>query len=310
MRISVVTTLYQSAPYIMEFHERIIDTLNKHTDDYQIVYVNDGSPDESLELALTLHEVDESVLVVDLSRNFGHHKAAMTGLEYAGGELVFLIDVDLEEEPEILSEFITTKDLQDADVAYGVQKSRKGSFVERFFGGLYYRLFNFLSEVEIPKDLLMARLMSRRYVKALIQHKENRFDISGLWELTGFKQVPVIVEKLSKKDTTYTFRKRTALFIDGLVSFSNKPLIMISIIGLIILFGSIISTVYYLFNYFYVGNITSGFTTLALSIWFLGGLTIFLLGIIALYLSVIFIEVKNRPYSIIRKVYKTDSNND
>jgi len=307
MRISVVTTLYQSAPYILEFHRRMTDTLRKHTDDFEGLYVNDGSPDQSLDIAVELSNVDESVSVIDLSRNFGHHKAAMTGLQHANGELVFLIDVDLEEEPEILSTFIEEMDREDADVTYGVQHSRKGSFLERFFGGLYYRMFNALSDVEIPCNLLMARLMSKRYVEALVEHKENLFDISGLWSLTGFKQVPVTVEKLSKLETTYTFGKRTGLFIDGLVSFSNKPLIMIAVIGLSILMGAIFSITYYLVAYFYVGDVPDGFTTLALSIWFLGGLTIFLLGVIALYLSVIFIEVKNRPYSIIRKIYNGKS---
>lgn len=308
MRISVVTTLYQSAPYLHEFHRRMVDAVSKHTDNFQIIYVNDGSPDNSLDLAVELCDLDKHVRVIDLSRNFGHHKAAMAGLAHADGDWVFLIDVDLEEPPEILTTFFEAITNSHADVAYGVQRSRKGSFVERFFGGLYYRIFNFLSDIEIPKDLLMARLMSQRYVKALVQHKESLFDISGLWGLTGFKQVPVSVDKLSKLGTTYTIRKRATLFLIGLISFSSKPLIMISAIGFTIFAGALLSILYYLFIYFFIGNVPSGFTTLALSIWFLGGLTIFVLGIIALYLSVIFIEVKNRPNSIVREIHGGNPN--
>ena len=183
MRISVVTTLYQSAPYILEFHRRMVDTLRKHTDDFELIYVNDGSPDQSLDIAVKLSDADESVTVIDLSRNFGHHKAAMTGLQHTSGELVFLIDVDLEEEPEILSTFFEEMDREGADVAYGVQHSRKGAFLERFFGGLYYRMFNALSDVQIPRDLLMARVMSKRYVEALVEHKENLFEIGWAMEL-------------------------------------------------------------------------------------------------------------------------------
>jgi len=303
MRISVVTTLYQSAPYLEEFHRRMLATLAQHTEDYELVYVNDGSPDDSLQIAKRLVEQDAHVKVVDLSRNFGHHKAAMTGLAHADGDLVFLIDVDLEEEPELLTPFLETLNGEQADVAYGVQDQRQGRFLERRLGGLYYRIFNLLSDVEIPRDLLMARLMTRRYVDALVSHREALFDISGLWSLTGFHQVPLVVSKGKKGETTYTFRKRFGLMVRGIVSFSNKPLVLISGIGSLILLGSFLYGLYVLGVYFFVGEVPTGYASLILSIWFLGGLTIFLLGVIAIYLSVIFVEVKHRPYSVVRQVH-------
>jgi putative glycosyltransferase len=309
MKLSIVTTLYYSAPYLEEFYTRITEAARPITEDYEIILVNDGSPDESLGMAIRLYEADSHVRVVDLSRNFGHHKAAMTGLAQANGDLVFLIDSDLEEEPELLTQFYEIyRQAGDADVVYGVQAVRQGSFVKRVLGALYYRIFNLLSSENIPEDLLMARLMTRRYVTNLVAHQEREIDISGLWTITGFKQIPLSVSKHSRDTTTYSFRKRLALMVRGITAFSNRPLIMIAGLGVLILIASFAYFVYIMSIYLFVGRPPTGFTTLILSVWFLGGLTIFSLGVIAIYLSVIFIETKNRPYTIIRQIYERNNN--
>ncbi|MFO7585949.1 MAG: glycosyltransferase [Anaerolineales bacterium] len=311
MKLSVVTTLYYSAPYLQQFYQRICVACSQLTDDFEIVLVNDGSPDDVLEIAIHLANADSRVRVVDLSRNFGHHKAAMTGLAYAEGDWVFLIDVDLEEEPELLLPFWA--ELQEnpkADVIYGVQDKRKGGFFERISGDLYYRAFNALSSHKIPANLLMARLMSRRYVQALLLHRESELDISGLWTLAGFEQVPLTVHKHSKPGTTYNLRRKIALTIRAVTAFSNKPLLYISGLGVIILTLSFLYFLYIAYVYLFIGMPPSGFTTIALSIWFLGGLTIFSLGVIAIYLSVIFTETKNRPYTIVRQIYQSEKTSE
>jgi putative glycosyltransferase len=310
MKLSIVTTLYYSSPYLRQFYERTCVACAQVTDDFEIVLVNDGSPDDVLDIAVGLAETDERVKVVDLSRNFGHHKAAMTGLAHAQGDWVFLIDVDLEEVPELLLPFYA--ELQKnpkADVIYGVQDRRKGGFFERLTGNLYYRTFNALSSHKIPVNLLMARLMSRRYVEALLLHRESELDIGGLWTLTGFKQVPLTVHKHSKPNSTYSLRRKIALTIRAVTGFSNKPLLYIAGIGVFVLGLSFIYFLYILYIYLFAGTPPSGFTTIVLSIWFLGGLTIFSLGIIAIYLSVIFTETKNRPYTIIRQIYQSEKSN-
>src|SRR6266545_3593258 len=134
MKISVVTTLYQSAPYIHEFVNRTGAQLKKLTEDYDFVLVDDGSPDDSVGTALSLLQIEPRLKVIELSRNFGHHKAMMTGLEHAKGDLVFLIDSDLEEPPELLGTFFATLIKHDLDVVYGTQRARKGGVVERFVG--------------------------------------------------------------------------------------------------------------------------------------------------------------------------------
>lgn len=310
MKLSIVTTLYHSAPYIQPFYERTCAACQAIPAELEFVFVNDGSPDDSLDAAVRLIERDPRVKVVDLSRNFGHHKAAMTGLMYATGDLVFLIDVDLEEEPELVARFY--QELQRhprADVIYGVQDTRKGGWFERWSGDLYYRLFNALSSHKIPHNLLMARLMTRRYVDALLLHRESELDISGLWTITGFEQVPVMVHKHSKPTTTYTLRRKIALMIRAITAFSNRPLLYIAATGVVILGLSFLYFLYTMYIYLFVGKPPDGFTTIVLSIWFLGGLTIFSLGVIAIYLSVIFTETKQRPYTIVRQIYQSEKPN-
>ena len=149
MKLSIVTTLYKSSKYVDEFYERISKEAQKITNDYELIFVDDGSPDDSLEKAITLYQKNEKVRIIELSRNFGHHKAIMTGLSHAQGDFVFLIDVDLEERPELLSEF--WHELQNdegLDLVYGVQEKRKGRLFERVSGYFYYKLINHLSDIK------------------------------------------------------------------------------------------------------------------------------------------------------------------
>lgn len=307
MKLSIVTTLFYSEEYIHEFFVRICEAAKDITDDYEIIFVNDGSPDKSIEIALELYNEHDFVKVVDLSRNFGHHKAAMTGLKYANGDLVFLIDVDLEEEPELLVQFFDVYSKSNVDVVYGKQIKRKGGFLNRFFGLLYWKIYNFLSSYEIPENLTMARLMSRRYVNSLLLHRERMPDISGLWQITGFLQKAVDVYETSRGKTTYTLKKKLALLINSITGFSNRPLVYIAALGTIILLLSTFYGSYILLVALLFGRPPDGFLSIILSLWFLGGLILFCLGIISIYLSVIFIEVKARPYTIIREYYGGDN---
>ena len=143
MKLSIVTTLYGSAAHINEFYERSLLVARELAgEEFEIIFVNDGSPDNSLEIGLSLMEQDEKIKIIDLSRNFGHHKAMMLGLEHAQGKLIFLIDIDLEEQPEWLISFNSLMLSENADVVYGVQASRKGNFFERISGYFFYRLFD------------------------------------------------------------------------------------------------------------------------------------------------------------------------
>lgn len=304
MKLSIVATLFQSAPYINEFHRRISRAAQELAgNDYEIILVNDGSPDNSLELSVHLTEIDPHVVLVDLSRNFGHHKAMMTGLTHTQGELVFLIDSDLEEEPEWLISFAEQLNRDGCDVVYGVQKRRKGSLFERVSGELFYRVFRALTGLNLPDNITVARLMTRRYVNALMLHDEREVFMAGLWVCTGFDQRPQIVKKHSASATTYTFHKKLEQFINSVTSFSNAPLVGIFVVGCFISIIAGLYIAYLIIHWLILANPPSGWTSLMASVWLLGGLIIAFIGVLGIYLSKIFSETKRRPYTIVRQVY-------
>lgn len=307
MELSIVTTLYASAAYVEEFYSRACAVAKKLTNNFELIFVNDGSPDNSLEIALAIFQKDPRVRVIDLSRNFGHHKAMMTGLRYARGKLAFLIDSDLEEDPELLEAFYQTLQSTGADVAYGIQQARKGRFLERVSGAMYFGTFNILSIYPIPKNHITARLMTQRYVAALLKHQEREFVISGLWTLTGFSQVPVSVKKHYRGTSSYNFRRKISHFVNAVTSFSSKPLDLIFYLGCIILFVSSIAALDLIIRKMFFGVLLAGWPSLIVSVWLLGGLTLFCLGLIGIYLSKVFIEVKQRPYTIVREVFETNN---
>jgi putative glycosyltransferase len=303
MKLSIVTTLYKSAPYVEEFYRRASEAAKRITDDYEIVMVDDGSPDDSLDIACALARTDSHVRVVELSRNFGHHKALMTGLGHSAGDLCFLIDSDLEENPEVLQEFFARMQESNADVIYGYQDQRKGNFGERVSGSIAYGVFNALISHPIPRNHITVRLMKREYVDSLLLHREQQTVIGGLWVITGFRQIGVAVEKKSRKQTTYSFWQRWLRLIDSVTSFSETPLVAIFYLGIVISGISALVGLGLLVHKIIFRGAVEGWVSVMLSVWFLGGLLIFCVGVIGIYISKIFIETKNRPYTIVRRVH-------
>ena len=308
MKLSIVATLYHSAPYINEFHERAsASAMQMVGNDYEIVLVNDGSPDKSLDIAIRLTKQDSHVVVVDLSRNFGHHKAMMTGMAHANGELIFLIDSDLEEEPEWLLKFDEQMAQERCDVVYGIQGARKGGVFERSTGSLFYKIFRKLTGIEQPDNIVTARLMTKRYVQALLNHQERELNIGGLWIITGFKQASQLVRKHSTSPTSYTLLGKFSHLVNAVTSFSSLPLVYTFYSGLFISISALFYLAYLFLRFFLIASPPSGYTSVIVSIWFFSGLIIFFLGVQGIYLSKIFSEVKQRPYSIIRHIYRYES---
>lgn len=303
MELSIVSTLFGSALHLEEFYARCVASAEKITSDFEIIFVNDGSPDNSLEIALKIYKKDPRVIIVDLSRNFGHHKAMMTGLSHAKGRLIFLIDSDLEEAPEWLNSFSQQMLNEKCDVVYGVQDKRKGNVFERWTGDLFYRFFNIITGINIPDKVTTARLMTHRYVQSLLQFDEREVFIAGLWHITGFNQCPQIVKKLSLSETTYTFRHKISMLINSTTSFSNRPLVGIFHFGILILVMSLAYLAYLVFNWIFLSRPLTGWTSIMASIWLLGGFIISFIGIIGIYLSKVFSETKRRPYTIIKQTY-------
>ncbi len=304
VKLSIVTTLYKSAPYLSEFHRRAGAAARQLVGtDYEIIMVNDGSPDDSLDLAVKLSQKDSHVVVVDLSRNFGHHKAMVAGLEHALGERIFLIDSDLEEEPEWLLDFAALMASEKADVVYGKQQERKGGWFERWSGEIYYSVFNWLCNIDHPRNIVTARLMSRRYVDALLQYKEREAVISCLWVSTGFKQCEKTVKKHMSSSSTYSLPRKIEHAMNAIASFSEVPLKLIFYLGISILACALGYAGYLSFNRMVLSRPLDGWTSVMVSIWVFGGMIISFIGVIGIYLAKVFSETKQRPNAIIRDIY-------
>ena len=310
VRLSIVSSMFRSAPFLEEFYRRSVIAIAALTSSYEILLVNDGSPDDSLAVALKLRDRDPRVRIIDLSRNFGHHKALMTGLAGARGELVFLIDCDLEEDPEWLLRFHEAMARSHADVIYGVQSSRKGTFAERAAAALFYRVLNRLLTQPIPANVVTARLMSRRYVQALVQHRDREICLAGLWVITGFDQRAIEIVKGTRNSSSYTMRRRVSVLVNAVTSFSNRPLVYIFYIGMAVMLLSLIQAAWLIWWSIRNGIGVPGFASVMVSMWFLGGLTIFCLGIIGIYLAKVFTETKDRPYTVIREEYGAHTPHD
>ena len=309
MTISIVATLYRSEGYVNEFCERASAAAAALTNHFQIILVNDGSPDRSMQIAKECADRLGNILIIDLSRNFGHHHAMMAGLLHAKGQYVFLIDSDLEEEPEWLLRFYPMLREQGCDVVYGVQAARRGGVLDRVSGRLYYHVFRALTGMPIPFNLVTARLMTRRYVDALLCFREREIDIAALWMCAGFEQQACPVVKHDSSPTTYTLTRKINLLIDSVTSFSNRPLLAIFYLGMLLATISSTYALYLIVNRLLFDMPLEGWTSLMVSIWLIGGLVIAFIGIIGIYLAKVFSETKQRPTAIVRAIYPaaTDS---
>ena len=308
MKLSIVSTMYRSSPYLAEFSTRIAHAAEQITNDYELIFVNDGSPDDSLAVALQLQVENPKIQIVDLSRNFGHHAAIVAGIEYAQGDYVFLIDCDLEEQPEWLSLFERQIELSNADVVFGVQQTRVASKTSNFLGSLFWKSLNVMSNVKIPHNPMTCRLMKRDYVDALLSVGDRVLYLAGVFAWTGFKQQSLYLIKTprpSQHKSTYNLSRRLLQAADSFSSFSVAPLSLIFMMGSFIWFASIFYGIYLLAQKILKPEmVVSRFTSMMLSIWFLSGFIIIALGIIGLYIAKIFQEVKRRPLFITRKIYK------
>jgi putative glycosyltransferase len=306
VRLSVVSTLYASESTIGEFVRRAaIAAQSLVGEDYEIVLVHDGSPDKSREKTIQLIEQGAKVKLVDLSRNFGHHQALLAGMKFSAGEYIFLLDSDLEESPEWLSDFWANLRTNGCDAVFGVQSKRKGRVFERASGAVFYSIFNWMSQVSIPQDITTARLMTRRYVDSLLKYGESGVFLGGLFALTGYEQSSLEVVKGSSSPSTYSLSKKFQLAIDAVTSFSVAPLVLMFKAGLAIFLGAAAFVGYLITSWLFLGSNVSGWTSTLASIWLLGGLNMLFLGLLGIYVSKTYLESKNRPNYIVREVWPT-----
>lgn len=307
MKLSIVSTLYNSAEYVEEFIERCQKVAQQLVgQDYEIILVDDGSPDNSLQIAVDLAHTLKSLRVIELSRNFGHHQALTAGLAESKGQYVFLLDSDLEEEPEWLIDFHKKMKSENADVVFGQQRKRKGTIFEKFTGWCWYKLYGFIANINHAENITTARLMKRKFVNSFLQFPEQERVISCLWILTGFRQLPHLVNKHSKGKTSYSLFKKISHCINSITSFSVMPLYFIFILGILISMVSFCYVFYLTASKLFFNSLLDGWSSIMASIWLIGGLLISFIGIIGIYIAKSFIEQKKRPLYIINKKYQFD----
>ncbi len=300
--LSIVATLYRSSAYVRDFYSRAIKAAEAVTPSFEIVFVDDGSPDDSAAIVREIGALDPRVVLVELSRNFGHHEAALAGLATARGARLFIIDVDLEEQPEWLIDFWKELEAGRADVVFGVNDTRRGSPMRRLGGGLFWRLFNLLSSTQLPLDPCTVRLMERRYVDALLGLPERNVFLAGNYAWLGFEQVARQVRKSARREpSSYTLARLVGLFVEAVTSFSAYPLRVIFVIGLMIALVAFAGGCWLVvWKLLYPETILLGWPSVIISIWFLGGVNISFIGVIGIYLSKVFVEVKQRPIFVVK----------
>lgn len=310
MELSIVTTLYNSEKFIPHFIEKfvlILKDIGINKNEYEIIMVNDGSPDSSLKVAVEFKQKysDVNIKILDLSRNFGHHNAFFSGISEAKGNYVFLIDSDMEVEPNCLKIFYNKiKSDENIDVVYGYLPNRKSTINEKL-SDMFWVLINKLSNTNIPRNITTERIFSRVYVDALCKVGDFNLFLGGLFYWVGFNQVGIPLERSKKRaKSNYNLRRKLDLFINAVTSFSSFPLFIIFYLSIIFCF---ISGIYLLFiilrKLFYPETVLIGFSSLSVFIVFIGSLIVFCISIIGLYIAKIYDQTKNRPRFIIKKIY-------
>lgn len=306
-RLSLVTMVYKSLPFLEGFLAQATAAARTVAgDDYELVFVIDGSPDRSLEFLKARQATDPRIAIVDLSRNFGHHQAAWCGLHVARGERVFIIDCDLEVAPSVLEVFSERMEATRADVVYGYQERRSGVTARETLGEVFWRVFNLLSPISVPRNICTERLMSRRYVDALLTMGDRNLFLAGMYFWVGFEQVAVPLQrKLREGRATYTFFRRAQLMVRAISAFSSLPLQASFWVGLVIALAcTVYGSALVIRKLLDPESVLSGFTTLSLLISMSAGMIMMSLGVIGLYISRIYNQTQNRPVYLIRSVYR------
>ncbi len=305
MYISIVTPAYRCSESLKELHRRLVLELEKITDKFEIIMVNDGSPDNDWEIICEIAAIDKRVKGINLSRNFGHQIAVTAGMDMAEGDVIVIMDADLQDPPEVVAEMVE-KYKEGYHVVYAVRKERKNeTFFKKTTAKLFYRLLRKMSDVKIPVDTGDFRLISKDVNNVLKKMKENNRYIRGLVSWAGFPQIGIeyVREGRYAGSTQYTLRKLMKFSIDGLTSFSTKPLEMATFMGFTMSTIAFIYAVYVLVARVLFGaDIPAGWATLTILVLLVGGIQMIMLGVVGEYIGRIYDEAKGRPLYIIKEV--------
>ncbi|HEV7476008.1 MAG TPA: glycosyltransferase family 2 protein [Pyrinomonadaceae bacterium] len=304
MLISVVVPCYNEEQVIVETHRQLVATLAELEQmDFEIVYVDDGSRDNTATMLREIQTADTHARVVRLSRNFGHQLAVSAGLEHAAGDAVVIIDADLQDPPEVIHEMVA-RWRDGYHVVYGMRTDRPGETAFKLWTAkLFYRLINRLSKVQIPLDVGDFRLLDRRVVDVLLSMPERDRFLRGMVSWVGFRQVAVMYARAERRagESKYPLLKMLQFAADGVMSFSLTPLRVALWVGFLAIGLAFAGILYALIIRLYTNDWVRGWTSIFTAVLFIGGAQLVTLGIIGEYIGRIYAEVKRRPLYIVEE---------
>ncbi len=296
--VTILVPTYNEKDVLNMLYERLLNTINSNSKyNFEILFINDGSKDNTLDIIRNLREKDKRVCYVNLSRNYGKETAMMAGFDYCKGDCVIILDADLQDPPELIPEMLKYWE-EGYDDVYAKRRSRKGeSFLKKFTSKIYYKTLQSVTNIEIQKDTGDFRLLDRRCIEALKQLRESQRYTKGLFSWIGYKKKEILFDRDPRAagKTKWNFRKLVGLSIDGLTSFTTAPLRMSAILGIIISLVGFLYMMVIIIKTLIYGIDVPGYSSTMVVILFLGGIQLIFLGIIGEYLGRAFYETKDRP---------------
>lgn len=307
-KYSIVVPVFNEEKVLNELYRRLTIVMSKLRESYEIIFINDGSIDNSLEIMEKLHSKDKRIKIIDFSRNYGQQIATTAGIDYATGEAIVIIDADLQDPPKVIPELVK-KWKKGYDVVYGVRKKREGeNFFKKVTASIFYKFLNKITDINIPLDAGDFRLIDRKVANNLKTIREKNRYIRGLTSWIGFRQIGVLYdrEKRFAGYTKYPLGKMLKLALDAVFSFSNYPLKIAIYIGFLISGLSFLYLIYVLILKIFMDVTIQSWASIIVAVFFLGGVQLICIGIIGEYIGRIGEEVKKRPLYIIKGVLDDD----
>lgn len=301
-KVSVVIPAFNEQDTIKPLTERLISVVSKYKD-YEILFIDDGSNDKTLEIIEDLAARNNNIKFLSFSRNFGHQAALMAGLLYVDGDCIISLDADLQHPPELIDQLIE-KWQAGYEVVYTIREDTEGiSFLKRVISSAFYKCMNIISNINLEKGSADFRLLDKSVVEALRDVRESSIFLRGIISWVGFKQCSIKYKADSRfaGKSKYTFWKMFTFALNGITSFSVKPLHLATVLGSIISLFAFIYGMFALYMSIFTDKTISGWTSLILSVVFMGGVQLLMIGILGEYIGRVFIETKKRPNYIIRK---------
>lgn len=302
-QISVVLPIFNEETLLPTLFQRLDAVLNRHFSSYEVIFVNDGSKDNSLDIIKRLCSQNSSYKYISFSRNFGHQKALLAGIRKATGEAVVIMDADLQDPPEYIPT-LYQKMKEGYEMVYAKRTHRKGeSFFKRLTAKIFYRILSYFSPIEIPLDTGDFRIMTRKFVNNLKNLQEKNSYLRGQMAWLGFKNNFILYERDSRLagKTKYSLKKMLVFALNGLTSFSNFPLQIASFLGILFSVVAFCIMLYAFYSKFILNQVVTGWTSIMVSTMFIGGIQLLCIGIIGEYISRIANDVRNRPDYIIEE---------